>query len=88
MVCPALKLNSLLFLIGFCLSQSSWATIKARNKYTEEFPIATEVEAKVKFWEKVFYKYPSSSTIIYDANNPNFVVDIIDFSLNNGKKKI
>lgn len=37
------------------------------------------IKARVKFWEDIFYRYPSSSVLIHDTKYPELVIDIIDF---------
>ena len=43
------------------------------------------IQARIKFWENVFYQYPSSSILIHDTKYPEIVVDIINFVKLNSK---
>jgi membrane-bound lytic murein transglycosylase D len=44
-----------------------------------EFPVPPRIAEKVWFWEVVFNRYPSTSTIVHDLEHPHLVVDIINF---------
>lgn len=43
------------------------------------FPRPPTVRRQVRFWEKVFLKYPSTTVIIHDALEPDRIVDLIDY---------
>ena len=47
------------------------------------FPVKPDghVMKQVKFWEKIFYHYPSSAVLIHDSDVPENIIDIIDFRL-------
>jgi len=42
------------------------------------FPKPRIVREQVRFWEKVFYKYPATTVVVHDANDPDKMIDIID----------
>lgn len=70
------------YLFIFFLIISTW--LKANIKYTEylnqsDFPIEDRVLEQFSFWHDIFFKYPSTSFVIYDTNNPSLVLEVIDF---------
>ncbi|MBP6217275.1 MAG: lytic transglycosylase domain-containing protein [Oligoflexales bacterium] len=52
-----------------------------------EFPIPAKTMKKVRFWEKVFSRYPSTSSIIHDEDDPSLILDVVDFNLIAKKKR-
>lgn len=46
----------------------------------EAFPNPPLVRKQVRFWERVFKNYPSTTLLIHDLRNPDLIVDIVDFS--------
>lgn len=46
-----------------------------------EFPMPSAVRSQVRFWEKIFGEYPSTSLVIHDAEDPARIVDVIDFTV-------
>ncbi|MEY4631972.1 MAG: hypothetical protein RIQ81_2092 [Pseudomonadota bacterium] len=50
-----------------------------RSGAKELFPAQGLVGRKVKFWEMVFRDYPSTTMIIHDVDEPDRIVDLIDF---------
>lgn len=49
------------------------------KKYYETNVDSPIVRAQVRFWKKIFYSFPSSTTILHDANHPDHIIDILDF---------
>lgn len=45
------------------------------------FPTPPIVRKQIRFWEKVFYKYPSTTVIVHEAHDTDRIVDIIDYQL-------
>ncbi|MFK7825396.1 MAG: lytic transglycosylase domain-containing protein [Oligoflexales bacterium] len=45
------------------------------------FPTPSVVEKQIQFWEKIFYNYPTHTTVIHDTKRPGHIIDIIDFKL-------
>lgn len=43
------------------------------------FPKAPFVRKQVRFWEKVFGKYPSTTVIVHDMDDPDRIIDLIDY---------
>ena len=37
------------------------------------------IQARVKFWESVFYHYPNTTVLIHDTKYPEIIIDVIDF---------
>ncbi|MBF0440443.1 MAG: lytic transglycosylase domain-containing protein [Oligoflexales bacterium] len=78
-----------LLLAAFILASSGTASGTGKNN--RGFKITSKIAEHVWFWEIVFTRYPSTSTIIHDVDFPQLIIDIIDFEelsrkYNNGKK--
>lgn len=43
------------------------------------FPTPTTIKKQVRFWEKVFYKYSSSTVVVHEADALDRIVDVIDY---------
>lgn len=43
------------------------------------FPKPPIVRKQIRFWEKVFYKYPSTTVIVHEALEPDRIIDLIDY---------
>jgi membrane-bound lytic murein transglycosylase D len=43
------------------------------------FPTPPVVRKQVRFWEKVFAKYPSTTVIVHESIDPDRIIDIIDY---------
>ncbi len=43
------------------------------------FPKPAFVRKQVRFWENVFYKYPSTTVIVHESGDPDRVIDVIDY---------
>lgn len=44
-----------------------------------DFPIGPHVKKQVHFWELVFSKYPGTSVLIHDQEDPELLIDLVDF---------
>jgi len=68
-----------------CEAAPAWAVTKpARSKQVQishSFPTDLYLRRQVRFWELVFQKYPSTSVIIHDVDEPDRMVDLIDYLL-------
>lgn len=53
----------------------------SRVEIRNSFPTDLFIRKQVRFWELIFQKYPSTSVIIHDADEPDRMVDLIDFLL-------
>jgi membrane-bound lytic murein transglycosylase D len=53
--------------------------------YTEDdqsiFPRPPEIQAQMLFWHQVFYRFPSTTTIVHDSDNAANILDLIDHVL-------
>jgi membrane-bound lytic murein transglycosylase D len=49
------------------------------EKLKKLFPTPANVKKQVRFWEKIFYKYPSSTVIVHDVYDLGRIVDVIDY---------
>ena len=56
-------------------------------RLTGEFPMPPDISRKVDFWEKIFLKYPSTSTLIHDLDHAELIIDHIDFVELSKKKR-
>lgn len=43
------------------------------------FPTPASIKKQVSFWEKVFYKYPSSTVVVHEADALDRIIDVIDY---------
>jgi membrane-bound lytic murein transglycosylase D len=43
------------------------------------FPAPPIVRKQVRFWEKVFAKYPSTTVIVHESIDPDRIIDVIDY---------
>lgn len=43
------------------------------------FPTPPVVRKQVRFWEKVFSKYPSTTVIVHESIDPDRIIDVIDY---------
>ena len=48
---------------------------------SNDFPSSSLVSKQVKFWERIFYHYPTHSVVIHDQIRPEHLIDVIDFKL-------
>jgi membrane-bound lytic murein transglycosylase D len=58
------------------------AIIKPRREPSADdllFPKPPVVRRQVRFWELVFGKYPSTTVIVHDSNDPDRIIDLIDY---------
>jgi membrane-bound lytic murein transglycosylase D len=69
-------------LLGILTPQKSFAIAPTHSFTTQDeyFPTPHIVRTQVRFWEKVFGKYPSTTFIIHDAEDTGRIVDLIDFT--------
>lgn len=44
------------------------------------FPTPPIVRKQIRFWERIFRTYPSTTLLIHDSQNPDVIVDILDFA--------
>ncbi len=45
------------------------------------FPADSSLQNRVRFWEKIFSEYSSQQIVIHDRNDPNIILDVIDFDV-------
>ena len=51
----------------------------SQSNLKKNFPVDGYTSYQVKFWEKVFHDFPSTTMIIHDSENVNKILDIINF---------
>jgi membrane-bound lytic murein transglycosylase D len=69
-------------LLALCSLASSELFANKAAKFQEEpnlFPESPLISSQVKFWEAVFSQYPGSSYLLHDVDNPELIIDLIDF---------
>ena len=71
-------LISSLFCLALCYSLGQDALAFSTTN-TNILPTTPLVRKQVRFWEKVFSTYPSTTVVIHDINDLNRVIDIIDY---------
>lgn len=57
--------------------QLLWGDFEAFDQ--KLFPVKDKVEKQFYFWHDIFFKYSSTSYVIYDSENPDKVLEVIDF---------
>ena len=60
-------------------------TVTAEDE-ASTFPKPAIIRKQIRFWEKVFYKYPSTTVIVHEAQDPNRLVDLIDYTIIGSRK--
>jgi membrane-bound lytic murein transglycosylase D len=50
------------------------------NPSSQLFPTPPIVRKQIRFWERIFRTYPSTTLLIHDSQNPDIIVDILDFA--------
>ena len=53
--------------------------LSEKNKVEELFPVPKAVKKQIRFWEKIFYRFPSSTVIVHEADDLDQIVDVIDY---------
>lgn len=51
----------------------------ATPEFRKLFPIPDTIKKQKIFWEKVFYRYPSTTVVVHDIDDLNRIVDVIDY---------
>jgi membrane-bound lytic murein transglycosylase D len=69
------------FLIFSVVSQISAKTNPEQIPYnsSDPFVLTPFVQRQVGFWEKIFYIFQSSTVVIHDSEDPDLIIQIIDF---------
>lgn len=44
------------------------------------FPTPPIVRKQIRFWERIFRTYPTTTLLIHDSQNPDMIIDILDFA--------
>ncbi len=53
----------------------------ADANHSKMFPTDPVVRKQVRFWELIFQRYPSTTVVIHDVDEPDRIIDLIDFVL-------
>jgi len=67
------------------------AKVPSQASLDRLFPTDAVVRKQVRFWELIFQRYPSSTIVIHDFDEPDRIVDLIDFVMfaeRDGKKAV
>jgi membrane-bound lytic murein transglycosylase D len=76
--------GALLAVLVSLLGSPAFATIKPRREPSPDdhlFPQPPVVRRQVRFWELVFGRYPSTTVIVHDSNDPDRIIDLIDYKI-------
>lgn len=68
----ALALSSL-------FASAASAVTKPKKANAEYFPEPASIEARVRFWERIFRDYPTTTMLVHDVDQPEKIVDMLDF---------
>ncbi len=73
-------------LLFFYFCSSSFAAIRDKEKNSNikidhSFPIDPQVRKLVAFWQIIFQKYPSTSVLIHDIDDPTLLIDLVDMNV-------
>jgi membrane-bound lytic murein transglycosylase D len=79
----ALAISILLAALCAFASTPAQAVVKRKSYDREDvlFPKPKFVRKQVRFWEKVFYKWPSTTVIVHESGAPDRIIDIIDYKI-------
>lgn len=66
-----------------CASMAHAVVKNARSTADDDqaFPKPAYVRKQVRFWEKIFGKYPSTTVVVHEMYDPDRVIDIIDYKI-------
>jgi membrane-bound lytic murein transglycosylase D len=73
--------NFLLFICLFSLAVPAQAVVRPGGPSADEltFPRPDVVRQQVRFWQRIFYSYPSTTVVVHEANDPDTIIDVIDY---------
>ena len=75
------KIQGLSFFLVIISPIKVYGFEKSRNIIDDSdgpFIVTPLVTRQVQFWEKIFFIFPSSTTIIHDVDDPDLIIQIID----------
>lgn len=67
---------------SICIAAFDLQALGAASRLKDEnrlFPASPVVKRQATFWEDIFYKYPSTTVIVHDVNEPGRIIDVIDY---------
>jgi len=50
-----------------------------QNNFEDLFPVPKTVKKQVSFWEKIFYRFPSSTVVVHETDDLDRIIDVIDY---------
>ncbi len=65
-------------------ARKSFAVVKPRQIVEVEdplFPKPAVVRKQVRFWERVFYKWPSTTVVVHESGDTDHIIDVIDYKM-------
>lgn len=68
----------------FIAASPALAVVKARAlaETTDQlFPTPAVVRKQVRFWERVFYKWPSTTVVVHETGDTDQIIDVIDYKV-------
>jgi membrane-bound lytic murein transglycosylase D len=66
-------------IVAVLVSTTAFAVTKGEGVKFHEFPVPKHVQRQVWFWEGVFSRYGDRQVVIHDIDQPDLIVDLIDF---------
>lgn len=78
-----------LIMAASATAPSAFAVVQPRKVLTNDstlFPKPAIVRKQVRFWEKIFGKYPSTTVIVHEADDLDRIIDIIDYKVLSNRK--
>ncbi|MEZ4741339.1 MAG: lytic transglycosylase domain-containing protein [Bdellovibrionota bacterium] len=77
------------FILVTLIMTDNLSAYESLDQYKHLLPQPGIVSEQVRFWENIFTKFPSTTTLVHDSDNPKNIVDIIDHKvLVKGNKSI
>lgn len=81
--CAVAVLGSLALALTVAARQAK-AVVEPRPPVIDDdpaFPRPAVVRKQVRFWEKVFYKWPSTTVVVHETHDTDQIIDVIDFRM-------
>lgn len=76
--------KAVILLSGLLSANNSLAAVDSvvnSDQSTRAFPTDLFLRKQIRFWEHVFQHYPSTTTIIHDSDEPDRMIDLVDYLL-------
>ena len=72
------------------ITTAAVVTASAPNADDPNFPRPLIVQQQMRFWERIFYRYPSTTVIVHESTATDRVIDVIDYegSMNRSRRPL